>query len=154
MTRFELSDPQAQAILDMQLRRLAALERQKIEDEHQSLLKLIDHLEDLLANPKKILAIIKTDLEEVSEKYGDERRTRISPEVSGDLSDEDLVVDESVLISITERGYIKRVSAKTYRAELGSSAQSPSSQSIQELKVHPSHDRIRLALKDRSHAKT
>ena len=117
MSRFELSDPQAQAILDMQLRRLAALERQKIEDEHQNLVKLIAHLEDLLEHPKKILAIIKEDLKEVSDKYQDERRTRISPDVSGDLSDEDLVADESVLISITERGYIKRVSAKTYRAQ-------------------------------------
>ena len=117
MTRFTLSDPQAQAILDMQLRRLAALERQKIEDEHRNLLKLIAHLVDLLAHPKKLLAIIKDDLEEVVEKYGDERRTRISPEASSDLSDEDLVTDESILISITERGYIKRVSAKTYRAQ-------------------------------------
>ena len=117
MTRFTLSDPQAQAILDMQLRRLAALERQKIEDEHRNLLKLIAHLVDLLAHPKKLLAIIKEDLEEVAEKYGDERRTRISPEASSDLSDEDLVTDESILISITERGYIKRVSAKTYRAQ-------------------------------------
>jgi DNA gyrase subunit A len=117
MERFKLSDPQAQAILDMQLRRLAALERQKIEDEHRELLELIAYLEDLLAHPKKILDIIKSDLEEVAEKYGDERRTRIAAEASGDLSDEDLVVDEAVLISITERGYIKRVSAKAFRAQ-------------------------------------
>ena len=101
----------------MQLRRLAALERQKIEDEHRDLLSLITHLEDLLAHPKKILNLIKEDLSEISEKYGDERRTRIAPDASGDLREEDLVVDEAVLISITERGYIKRVSAKTYRAQ-------------------------------------
>ena len=117
IARFGLSDKQAQAILDMQLRRLAALERQKIEDEHRQLLELIAHLEDLLAHPHKILTLIKSDLREVGEKYGDERRTRIAAEASGDLSEEDLVADESILISITERGYIKRVSAKTYRAQ-------------------------------------
>jgi DNA gyrase subunit A len=117
MTRFGLSDPQAQAILDMQLRRLAALERQKIEDEHKALLGVIDHLNDLLAHPKKLLHLIKEDLVEVSEKYGDERRTRIAAEATSNLSDEDLVADEAILISITERGYIKRVLAKTYRAQ-------------------------------------
>jgi DNA gyrase subunit A len=117
MTRFGLSELQALAILDMQLRRLAALERQKIEDEHRELVTLISHLEDLLANPKKLLTIIKEDLQDIAKKYGDERRTRIAPDASGDLSEEDLVADESVLISITERGYIKRVSAKTYRAQ-------------------------------------
>jgi DNA gyrase subunit A len=117
MTRFELSDKQAQAILDMQLRRLAALERQKIEDEHRELSQHIGYLEDLLAHPKKILNLIKEDLADVVEKYGDERRTRIAPNASGDLNEEDLVTDEAVLISITERGYVKRVAAKTYRAQ-------------------------------------
>jgi DNA gyrase subunit A len=117
ISRFGLSAIQAQAILDMQLRRLAALERQKIEEEHRDLLELIAHLEDLLAHPKKLLNLIKEDLIEIKQKYGDERRTRIAPEASGDLSEEDLVADEAVLISITERGYIKRVSAKTYRAQ-------------------------------------
>jgi DNA gyrase subunit A len=117
ISRFGLSAIQAQAILDMQLRRLAALERQKIEEEHRDLLELIAHLEDLLAHPKKLLNLIKEDLIEIKQKYGDERRTRIAPEASGDLSEEDLIADEAVLISITERGYIKRVSAKTYRAQ-------------------------------------
>jgi DNA gyrase subunit A len=117
MSRFELSDLQAQAILDMQLRRLAALERQKIEDEHRQLMQHIDYLEDLLANPKKILSLIQEDLKDVAEKYGDERRTRIAADASGDINDEDLVTDEAVLISITERGYIKRVAAKTYRSQ-------------------------------------
>ncbi len=117
MTDFNLTDPQAQAILDMQLRRLAALERQKIEDEHQELLHLIAHLEDLLAHPKKLHLLIKEDLEEIVEKYSDERRTRIAAGASGDLSEEDLVEDEAVLISITDRGYIKRVDAKTYRSQ-------------------------------------
>jgi DNA gyrase subunit A len=115
--RFSLSEIQAQAILDMQLRRLAALERQKIEDEHREVLERIAYLEDLLANPKKILEVIKTDLAEMAEKFGDERRTRIAAEAQESFREEDLVSDEAVLISITQRGYIKRVMAKTYRAQ-------------------------------------
>lgn len=117
MQRFKLSDRQAGAILDMQLRRLAALEQQKIEDEQRETLERIAYLEDLLASPKKILDLIKGDLNEVATKYGDERRTRIAPEASEDFSEEDLVADEAVLISITERGYIKRVAAKAFRAQ-------------------------------------
>jgi DNA gyrase subunit A len=117
MSRFGLTDVQAQAILDMQLRRLAALERQKIEDEHRELLQHIEYLEDLLAHPKKMLNLIKEDLIDVAEKYGDERRTRIAFGASGDLNEEDLVADEATLISITERGYVKRVAAKTYRSQ-------------------------------------
>ncbi|MCB9134123.1 MAG: DNA gyrase subunit A [Anaerolineales bacterium] len=117
MTRFNLSDVQAQAILDMQLRRLAALERQKIEDEHQQIMDRIAYLEDLLASPAKILALIKDDLAELSTKFGDDRRTMIVAGATGDLSEEDLVKDEAVLISLTQRGYIKRVAAKTYRAQ-------------------------------------
>jgi DNA gyrase subunit A len=117
MTRFELTDLQAQAILDMQLRRLAALERQKIELEHQELLEQIEYLKGLLADPKKLLKLIQEDLEEIAEKYGDERRTQIVPEADSDISMEDLVPDEAILISITEKGYIKRVSAKTYRSQ-------------------------------------
>lgn len=117
MKRFELSDLQAQAILDMQLRRLAALERKKIEDEHKEVMKTIAYLEDLLAHPKKILGLIKDDLKELTEKYGDPRRTHISPDASEEFSEEDLVPDEAVLISITQRGYVKRVLAKTYRRQ-------------------------------------
>lgn len=117
MQRFKLSDRQAGAILDMQLRRLAALEQQKIEDEQRETLERIAYLEDLLASPKKILDLIKGDLNEVATKYGDERRTRIAPEASEDFSEEDLVADEAVLISITERGYIKRVAAKAFRTQ-------------------------------------
>ena len=115
--QFALTDIQAQAILDMQLRRLAALERKKIEDEHKEILKQIAHLEDLLAHPKKILGVIKDDLADVVEKYGDARRTRISPEAHEELREEDLVADEAVLVSLTERGYIKRVAAETYRRQ-------------------------------------
>lgn len=115
--RFELTDVQAQAILDMQLRRLAALERQKIEDEHKQLMELIKELDDILANPHKILEIIRTDLNEVADKYGDVRRTRLAPDTEMDLSNESLVQDEPVFISITNRGYIKRVSDDAYRRQ-------------------------------------
>jgi DNA gyrase subunit A len=117
MENFKLSEVQAQAILDMQLRRLAALEQEKIQTEHREIRERISYLEDLLATPQKILVLIKTDLAEVSEKFGDERRTRIAPDASEEFREEDLVADEAVLISITERGYIKRVAAKTYRRQ-------------------------------------
>ena len=117
MSRFELTEVQAQAILDMQLRRLAALEREKIEQEHAQLMETIAYLEDLLANPHKILGLIREDLEEVVQKYGDERRTRIAPDASEEFREEDLIPDESVLISITSKGYVKRVPAKTYRRQ-------------------------------------
>lgn len=117
MANFSLSEVQAQAILDMQLRRLAALERQKIEDEYKEVMETIAYLEDLLASPHKILGLIKTDLADLKETYGDERRTRLLVDVREDFNEEDLVKDEEVLISITERGYIKRVPAKTYRSQ-------------------------------------
>ena len=117
MSHFGLSDRQAQAILDMQLRRLAALERQKIEDEQKEILELIAHLEDLLAHPKKILAVIREDLNEVADQYGDERRTHIAFGASEEINEEDLVPDEATLITITERGYIKRVASKAFRAQ-------------------------------------
>jgi len=115
--RFKLTEAQAQAILEMQLRRLAALERQKIEEEHKQVLEQIAYLENLLASPKKILALIQSDMTEVAEKYGDARRTKIVHDAPEELKDEDLVPDETVLISITERGYIKRVAAKEYRTQ-------------------------------------
>ncbi|MBN1994879.1 MAG: DNA gyrase subunit A [Anaerolineae bacterium] len=117
MQKFKLSEIQAQAILDMQLRRLAALERQKIEDEYQEVMQTIAYLEDLLANPQKILGLIKDDLAQLKEKYGDERRTRILVDVTEDFDEEDLVKDEKVLIALTQRGYIKRVPAQTYRSQ-------------------------------------
>ncbi len=117
MKRFKLSELQSQAILDMQLRRLAALERQKIEDEYKQVKQQIAHLEDLLAHPKKILTLIQDDLRELAEKYGDERRTHIAAEAVENLSESDLVPDEAVLISLTARGYVKRVAATAYRSQ-------------------------------------
>jgi DNA gyrase subunit A len=115
MSRFNLSELQAQAILDLQLRRLAALERHKIEEEQRQTLERIAELEDLLQSPKKILGLIREDLTQVSEKYGDERRTRIAADATEELSEEDLVADAPILITFTERGYIKRVSPSLYR---------------------------------------
>jgi DNA gyrase subunit A len=117
MKRFKLSEIQAQAILDMQLRRLAALERQKIEDEYKEITARIGFLESLLADPKKILGVIKDDLAEMKKYYGDARRTIIVPGDAGELTAEDLIASEDVLITVTERGYIKRVPADTYRAQ-------------------------------------
>lgn len=115
--RFSLSEIQAQAILDMQLRRLAALERWKIEEEARQIKEQIAYLEDLLANPPKILTLIKEDITEIAEKYGDERRTRIAGDAQEHLREEDLVQDESVLITLTQRGYIKRTTAAVYKSQ-------------------------------------
>jgi DNA gyrase subunit A len=117
MTGFMLTELQAQAILDLQLRRLAALERQKIEDEQKQTLERIAYLEDLLASQHKVLELIKTDLGELAKKYADPRRTRIAHEATEDFREEDLVVDEAVLISITQRGYIKRVTAQSFKLQ-------------------------------------
>jgi DNA gyrase subunit A len=117
MKRFKLSELQSQAILDMQLRRLAALERWKIEEEHKQVKELIESLEDLLAHPKKILALIQADMRELAEKFGDDRRTRIAVDAKEELSEADLVQDEAVLISLTERGYVKRVAASAFRSQ-------------------------------------
>src|SRR5574339_324058 len=121
VNRFNLSEIQAQAILDMQLRRLAALERWKIEEEHKQVAEQIAHLEDLLSHPKKILALIQDDMRDLAEKYGDDRRTRIAAEAIETLSEADLVQDEAVLISLTERGYVKRVArSEEHTSELQS----------------------------------
>jgi len=117
VSRFRLSEVQAQAILDMQLRRLAALERQKIEDEHHQVMERITYLEDLLAHPRKILTVIDEDLKAMVEKYGDERRTRIAADAKEEFDEEDLVADQPVLITITQRGYIKRVAINLYRTQ-------------------------------------
>lgn len=117
MSRFHLSEIQAQAILEIQLRRLAALERQKIETEHKDMTTRIAELEDLLSHPEKILQLIKDDLNDLNQKFGDERRTHITAEAHEELKEEDLVPDEPVLITITTRGYIKRVALNQYRTQ-------------------------------------
>ncbi len=117
MSRFGLSQLQADAILDMQLRRLTALEREKLEDEYKLILKQIAYFEDLLADPLKILGVIKDELKYLKDKYGDERRTRIVPVEADEIGDEDMIPDEETIITITRDGYIKRVPIDTYRAQ-------------------------------------
>ncbi len=117
MTGFGLSELQARAILDMQLRRLAALEQKKITDEYAEVIKTIASLEDLLANPRKIDEVIKEELTQLKKKYGDERRTQITSDEYAELTDEDLIANEEVAITITNRGYIKRVPSGTYRVQ-------------------------------------
>ncbi len=117
MERFGLTEVQAQAILDMPLRRLAALERQKIDDEYEELIRRIAYLEDLLASPRKILGVVRTDLEELKKAYGDPRRTHIVHGVEAEFEEEELVAEETVLVLITQRGYIKRVPERVFRAQ-------------------------------------
>jgi DNA gyrase subunit A len=117
MERFALSQVQAIAILDMQLRRLAALERQKIEDEYKEISERVDYLRGILADHGKILALIKEDLQELKDRFGDERRTEIALGIEAYLNMEDLIQDEDVLISITQRGYIKRTPVSAYRKQ-------------------------------------
>jgi DNA gyrase subunit A len=117
MARFGLSEIQAQAILDMRLARLAALERQKIEDEYLSVIQLIAELEDILANPARVLGIIKDELAELKRRYAGERRTRVEDSASREMTDEDLIADEDVVITISGRGYIKRQPVATYRRQ-------------------------------------
>jgi len=117
MSRFGLSEVQANAILEMQLRRLAALERKKIEDEYVAIIQLIAELEDILANPRRVLEIIKAENLELERKYAGQRRTRIQDDASRELSDEDLIADEDVVVTISGRGYIKRQPLLTYRRQ-------------------------------------
>jgi DNA gyrase subunit A len=117
MERFGLTEVQANAILEMQLRRLAALERKKIEDEYEAVIRLIAELEDLLANPRKILTAIKDELTELKRKYGDDRKTRIQADVNRELTAEDLITAEDVVVTLSQRGYIKRQQIDTFRSQ-------------------------------------
>ncbi|MEJ5312296.1 MAG: DNA gyrase subunit A [Anaerolineae bacterium] len=117
MANFGLSEVQAQAILDMQLRRLTGLERQKLEEEYAGLLKTISYLEGLLASPLQQREVIRQDLLELRERYADPRRTAIRPNADASLDEEDLVEEEDVLIAITQRGYIKRMPWTAFRAQ-------------------------------------
>lgn len=117
MAKFKLSDIQATAILDMQLRRLAALERQKIEDELIMIQETIEYLEDLLAHPEKILTVIKEELKVLKEKFADPRRTKVYKSKVGEFSEEDLIPNEPTVITITDTGYIKRQSLNSFRVQ-------------------------------------
>lgn len=114
MSTFGLSEKQAQVILDMRLQRLTALERQKIEDEYREILEKIKYYREVLSDEKIVLGIIKDEILAIKEKYGDERRTRITA-AADDLDVEDLIADEDVVITLTHLGYVKRLPLSTYR---------------------------------------
>src|SRR5690625_4463321 len=117
MNRFNLTEKQAQAILDMRLQRLTGLEREKIEEEYEQLLKQIEELKDILDDEAKVLANIKEELLEIKERYNDERRTEIVIGGVDFFEDEDLIPEEKIVITLTHRGYIKRLPATTYRTQ-------------------------------------
>ncbi|MDE2778592.1 MAG: DNA gyrase subunit A [Chloroflexota bacterium] len=117
MDEFDLSQVQAQAILDMQLRRLAALERERLQNEHDELQKTIAGLEALLADPRKILNEIKKETRKLKKDFGDARRTRIEVEEVGEQSAEQFIPHQDVMITLSQRGYIKRVPCDTYRTQ-------------------------------------
>jgi DNA gyrase subunit A len=117
MEKFKLSQLQATAILDMQLRRLAALERQKIEDELLMVKETIAYLEDLLAHPEKILSVVKSELAKIKEKYADPRRTKVYKGKVGEFSEEDLIPNEPTVVTLTNTGYIKRQSPNSFHTQ-------------------------------------
>ena len=115
--KFGLSEIQAKAILDMRLQRLTGLEREKIETEYEELLKVIDHLKDLLEQKEKRMQLIKEETAEIRDKYGDPRRTQILESYNGILNPEDMIADELVVVTITHEGYVKRMPIDTYRVQ-------------------------------------
>ncbi|HEO8068558.1 TPA: DNA gyrase subunit A, partial [Streptococcus agalactiae] len=117
MSRFELSERQSQAILDMRLRRLTGLERDKIQSEYNDLLALIADLADILAKPERVVTIIKEEMDEVKRKYADARRTELMIGEVLSLEDEDLIEEEDVLITLSNKGYIKRLAQDEFRAQ-------------------------------------
>jgi DNA gyrase subunit A len=145
--KFELSELQAKAILEMQLRRLTGLERQKVEDEYRETIKLIAELESILGNAKKILFLIKQDMDELTAKYGDDRRTKILDDLNRELTDQDLVADEDVVITVSSRNYVKRMPLSTYKAQhrggrgvIGMSTRDEDD--VEHLVVARTHDRL------------
>jgi DNA gyrase subunit A len=115
--QFGLSDRQAKAILDMRLQRLTQLERAKIEEEYEEVIKLIAYLESILASEQKVRLLIKEEMEELAKRYGDDRRTEVSIEEAHELSAEDLIPKEEVVVTLTRRGYAKRQPSRTFRAQ-------------------------------------
>ena len=145
--KFELSEAQAKAILEMQLRRLTGLERQKVEDEYRETIKLIAELESILGNPRKIVFLIKQDMDELATKYGDDRRTKILDDLNRELTDQDLVADEDVVITVSTRNYVKRMPLSTYKAQhrggrgvIGMSTRDEDD--VEHLVVARNHDRL------------
>ena len=117
MHSFAMSEKQAQAVLDLQLHRLTSLEIEKIEKEYREVMARIAYLEELLANPRKLMGVVKDELLDVKKRHGDARRTRIRPEEAAELSIEDLIDVEDVIITVTRDGYVKRLAIDTYRTQ-------------------------------------
>src|SRR5699024_1616682 len=117
MERFELSEKQAQAILDMRLQRLTGLEREKIDEEYKEILKRIEELKAILADDEKVLDIIREELTEIKERFDDERRTEITVGGADFFEDEDLIPEENIIVTLTHKGYIKRLPTSTYRTQ-------------------------------------
>ena len=117
MNNFKLTEVQANAILEMKLRRLTGLEREKIENELNDLLKLIEELRGILASDEKVLEVIKNELLEIKDKYGDERRTNIDMTAIDYIEDESLIPNDDIIVSMTKNGYIKRLNSDTYRSQ-------------------------------------
>ncbi len=117
MDKFEFTEVQAQAILDMQLRRLAALERMKIKNEHKEIKAKIKEYNEVLENQDRILEIVNDDLDEIKEKYGDDRKTKVVKGKVDEISEEDMIASEDTLVTITHSGYIKRLAPSTYKAQ-------------------------------------
>ena len=146
MSRFDLDQPQAQAILDMQLRRLAALEREKLEEEYAQLQETIKELEILLADQDKIREVIKDESEETKKKYGDKRRTSISHDAF-DLSREELEAHEQIVITLSQGGYLKRIQANTFRRQHRggrgvSGMNTRDDDPVKDIKVVDTHDKL------------
>ena len=116
MAKFSLSEAQAQAILEMRLQRLTGLEREKINEEYAEVIKLIARLREILGNERLLLNVIVEELQEIQERYGDERRTQIIEEVQ-ELKLEDLIVEEDMVVTISHSGYIKRNAISLYRSQ-------------------------------------
>ena len=116
-SRFGLSERQAKAILELRLQRLTQLERGKIDEEYEEVIKTIAYLESILASEAKVLMLIKEEQADLAKKYGDDRRTEISPDEAVELSAEDLVPKEEVVVTLTHRGYVKRQPSRTFRAQ-------------------------------------
>ena len=117
ISKFDLTEVQAQAILDMQLRRLAALERQKIEDELKQIIAIIDDFSDILSSPTRVISIIKKELTDLRQKYADERKTKVVKGKVGELTDEDIITNESCIVTISKNGYVKRLKEDTYKRQ-------------------------------------
>ena len=147
MDDLTLSEVQAQAILDMQLRRLAALERERLENEHQELQKTIADHEAMLADPAKVLAAVKTETQALRRKFGDKRRTQISEEEAAELGREDYIHHAEMVVTLSQRGYIKRIPAETYKKQHrgGKGVRGMSTRdddSLQDLVVSDTHDTL------------